>query len=82
MLLLQPLEELPKTNIGENALNGVESVPQLVMAPGLVDEIFARMTRGNDFCSALAARNDMMAASWHRAVAENALRILKFDAPA
>ena len=79
---MQPLKKLLKTNVGENAFDGVESVPQFVMAPGLVDEIFARMACGLDFCSTLAARNDVMAASWHRAVAENTLRILTFDARA
>ena len=72
MLVVKPSKELLKTRIGFNLLDRIEHVPKLVMTPGLVDEILARMARGHDLRAALATRDDMMASRWHRAPTEYA----------
>lgn len=48
--------------VGQDFLNGVKFVTELVVRPGFVDEIFATMARGRDFASALAARDDVVSA--------------------
>ena len=62
MLFMQPCEEFLETSIGQDRFHRIERVPKLVMTPGFVDEILARMAGGHDLRSALAARNNVMTA--------------------
>ncbi len=61
-LFVQPAEKLLKALVRADFLHRVEIIAQLVMRPGLVDEIFATMAGRRDLASALAARHDVVAA--------------------
>ena len=57
---MQPLEESPETNVGQDCFHSIERFPKLVMTPGLVDEILTGMTRRHGLGSAFAARHYVM----------------------
>jgi len=65
VLLVQPLQEFLESGVSEDDFNRIERVAKFIMAPGFVDEILARMARGHDLRSALAARNNVMSPGWH-----------------
>jgi hypothetical protein len=71
-LFVEPLQELLKAFIRTDIGNTVEIVTQLIMRPGLVDEIFAAMTRRGDFLAALTTRHHVMPARRHSPQAEDA----------
>lgn len=60
MLLIEPAEKFLEARVGQDFFHGVKFVTELVVCPGLVDEIFATVARGCDFASALAARDDVV----------------------
>ena len=72
VLLVQPLEKFLKARVCKNDFYVVERVPQFIMTPGFVDKILAGMARGHDLRSALATRNDVVAARRHRSLTEYA----------
>ena len=65
VLLVQPLEKFLETRVRQDGFHVVVSVPKFIVTPGFVDEILARMARGHDLRSALAARNNVMSPGWH-----------------
>src|SRR5205085_2581027 len=65
LLLVQPAEKFLKSRISLDFLDRIECVPQLVMRPRFVDEIFAGMAGRNDIGTALTARNDMVPSRRH-----------------
>jgi len=60
LLLIQPPEKFLKTRVGQNGFHRIESISQLVMTPGLVNEILAGMTGRHDLGPAFAAGHDVM----------------------
>lgn len=62
MLLVEPAEKFLEARVGQDFSHGVIFVTELVVRPGLVDEIFATVACGCDFASALAARDDVVSA--------------------
>ncbi len=76
---MQPLEEFLKTSVGQNSLHRIERVAKFIVAPGLVDEILARMTGRRDLGSAFAARNHVMSTCRDLPFTESAFRSLSFD---
>jgi hypothetical protein len=79
MLVVKPSKELLKTRIGFNLLDRIEHVPKLVMTPGLVDEILARMACRNDLGSTFAAWHHVMSSRRDLPFTEGALRFRIFD---
>jgi len=61
---MQPLEKSLETGVRQNCFHRIEGVPKLVVTPGLVNEILARVVRKHDLGSAFAARNHMMSTRW------------------
>ena len=59
-LFVKPAKKFLKPIIGADFLHRIEVVPQLIMRPGLVDEILATVAGRRDFASTLAAQYDMM----------------------
>src|SRR5213592_3210087 len=72
LLPVKPAEEFLKQWIGFEFLDCVESVAQLLMRPGLVDEIFTGVAGRRCFRSALATRNHVVPLRGHLAFAEYA----------
>ena len=70
LLLVQPAQELLEARISLNLLDRVELVAQLVMRPGLVDEILAGMAGRSDVPPAFAARHNVVPSRGHLSVAE------------
>src|SRR5260370_37395746 len=70
LLLVKPPEEFLKPWIGLDFLYCVESVPQFVMRPGLVNEILAGGACRCCFRSALATRDHVVPSRWHVAFTE------------
>jgi hypothetical protein len=62
LLLVEPAEQYLESFMVTNPFHGVESIAQLIVRPGLGDEICATPSRGRDFASALAARRS--SAGW------------------
>ena len=60
LLFVKPPKKFLKPIIRADFLHRIEVVPQLIMRPGLVDEILATVAGRRDFTSTLAARYDMM----------------------
>ncbi|PWU17371.1 MAG: hypothetical protein C5B50_11470 [Verrucomicrobia bacterium] len=71
VLLVQPAQKFLKTRISEYRLHCVESVPQFIMAPGLVNETFTRLASGNNLRAAFATRNNMVPPRQHVPFAEH-----------
>jgi hypothetical protein len=61
-----------KPGICHDLLHAVHRVPQLVVAPGLVDEILAGLAGWHGFISAFAPRHHMVLACLHPSMAKNA----------
>ncbi len=57
---MQPIEEFLKTGFRQDRLHSIERVSELVMAPGLVDEILTGTARRHDLGSTFAARHYVM----------------------
>lgn len=64
LLFVQPPEELLKPRVGQDNFYRIEGLPKVVVTPGLVNEILARVARRHDLGSAFAARNHMMSTRW------------------
>jgi hypothetical protein len=79
LLLVQPAEKFLKPCVCQNDFNGIKRVAKLVMTPRFVDEILARVARGNDFGAALAAWNDVVPARGYLALTEHARVGHSFD---
>ena len=62
LLFVEPAEKFLETFVGANFLHSVEFIAELVMRPGLVDEIFAAVTGGRDLASTFATRHDVVSA--------------------
>ena len=60
LLLAQPSKEPLKPRIREDLFHRVDLVAELVVGPGLVDEVFTGLAGGHRFLSSLAPRNDMV----------------------
>ncbi|SRR6266404_9355664 len=72
LLLVEPAEEFLKSRIGLDFLDGIKRIPQFVVRPGFVNEIFARVA-GRDSCGpAFAARDDMVPSSMDRPLTKHA----------
>ena len=65
LLLVKPAEEFLESRIGLDFLNRVERVPQFVMRPGFMDEIFAGVAGRGRVPSSLAARHHVVPARGH-----------------
>jgi hypothetical protein len=72
LLLMQPLEKFLETRVGQDGFYRIESVPKLVMTPGLVDKILAGMARWHDLGPAFAARHHVMSPRRDRPFTERA----------
>ena len=70
LLLVKPPEELLKPCISPDFLDSVESVPQFVMRPGLVNEFFAGIAGRRCFRSAFAPRDHVVPARGNVALTE------------
>src|SRR5436190_9372834 len=73
VLLVQPAQKFLQARVGKDLLNGIESVSQFIMRPGVVNKIFARVTCRDGFYPSLAARDHVMLPSGHFAITECAL---------
>jgi hypothetical protein len=60
MLFIQPLEKFLKTRVDQDGFHRIKSISQLVVTPGLVDEILTGMARRHDLVSAFAPRHHVM----------------------
>ena len=72
LLFVEPAEKFLESLVGKDFFHGVELITQLVVRPGLVDEIFAAMARRGDFTSALATGHDVVSARGNGPFAEGA----------
>jgi hypothetical protein len=68
---VQPGEELLKPGIRHDLLHAVHRVPQLIVAPGFMDEVLAGLAGWHGFVSAFAPRHHMMLACFHPSMAKN-----------
>ena len=71
VLLVQPPEKFLKSLVSQNALNIVERVAKLIVAPCLVNEIFAGLAGRHDFPAAFATWDDVVPARWNISPAED-----------
>ena len=72
LLLVKPAEELLESRIGLDLLDRVERVPQFVVTPGLVNEVFAGVAGRHDFGPAFAARDNMVPSRGELSLTEHA----------
>ena len=65
LLLVSPAEELLKSGIGLDFLDGIERIPQFVVRPSFVDEILAGVAGWCRVPSAFASRDHVMPSRGH-----------------
>src|SRR5688572_19135057 len=71
LLLVEPAQEFLGSRIDQNLFHGIERVAQLVMAPGLVDKVLARVAGRHNVPAAFAARHYVMTARGNFAFTED-----------
>ena len=76
LLFLEPLQKVLVAWVGLDFFDGVKIVAELVVGPGVMDEIFAGTAGGLGFASAFAAGDDVMRACGDVALAEGALVVV------
>ena len=72
LLLVEPAQEFLKPGVCQYRLDRVERIPQLIMTPGLVDEILAGMAGRHDFGPTFATRDYVMSARGNIPLTKNA----------
>ena len=65
LLLVKPAEEFLESRIGLDFLDRIERVPQFVVTPGLVNEVFAGVAGRRRVPSSPAARDHVVTSRGH-----------------
>jgi hypothetical protein len=72
LLFVEPPQEFLESGVLQNLFDAVEFVTKLVVRPGFVDEVFARMAGRHDITTAFATWDHMVAAGRDVSFAEDA----------
>jgi hypothetical protein len=78
VLFVEPPQKFLEPGVLRNLFDRIEFVPELVVSPGLVDAVFARMAGRYDITTAFATWDHVVSASGNVSFAEDAAIIHTF----